>query len=64
MKATDASDILELALTLANGKEYVQTALEQGSNVDDFSGRLSFFFSIGVDFYQGIAKLHTARRGK
>ncbi|CAI0974506.1 methylmalonyl-CoA mutase [Serratia proteamaculans] len=61
MKEAGASDILELALTLANGKEYVQTALNQGLNVDDFAGRLSFFFGIGMDFYQGIAKLRAAR---
>nr|ULG10910.1 methylmalonyl-CoA mutase [Serratia entomophila] len=61
MKEAGASDILELALTLANGKEYVQAALDQGLNVDDFAGRLSFFFGIGMDFYQGIAKLRAAR---
>lgn len=61
MKEAGASDVLELALTLANGKEYVQAALEQGLNVDDFAGRLSFFFGIGMDFYQGIAKLRAAR---
>lgn len=61
MKEAGASDVLELALTLANGKEYIKAALAQGLNIDDFAGRLSFFFAVGMDFYQGIAKLRAAR---
>lgn len=61
MKEAGASDMLELALTIANGKEYVRAALAQGLDVDDFAGRLSFFFGIGMEFYQGIAKLRAAR---
>lgn len=61
MKEAGASDMLELALTLANGKEYIKAALAQGLSIDDFAGRLSFFFAIGMDFYQGVAKLRAAR---
>jgi len=56
-----APPALELALTLADGKEYVRAALASGLDVDDFAGRLSFFFGIGMDFYVEIAKLRAAR---
>ena len=56
-----ANQTLELAFTLADGKEYVRTALKKGLDVDDFAGRLSFFFGIGMNFYLEIAKLRAAR---
>jgi methylmalonyl-CoA mutase len=56
-----ASQTLELAFTLADGREYVRLALARGMNVDDFAGRLSFFFGIGMNFYLEIAKLRAAR---
>ncbi|MEI6448393.1 MAG: methylmalonyl-CoA mutase [Actinomycetes bacterium] len=56
-----APPALELALTLADGKEYVRAALARGMDVDEFAGRLSFFFGIGMDFYVEIAKLRAAR---
>ncbi len=56
-----APPVLELALTLADGKEYVRAALARGMDVDAFAGRLSFFFGIGMDFYVEIAKLRAAR---
>jgi methylmalonyl-CoA mutase len=56
-----APPVLELALTLADGKEYVRAALARGMDVDDFAGRLSFFFGIGMDFYVEVAKLRAAR---
>ena len=56
-----APPALELALTLADGKEYVKAALARGMDVDEFAGRLSFFFGIGMDFYVEIAKLRAAR---
>ena len=52
---------LELALTLADGLEYVKTALSKGLAIDDFAPRLSFFFGIGMNFYMEIAKLRAAR---
>ena len=42
---------LEMAFTLADGKEYVKTAMAKGLDVDDFAGRLSFFWAIGMIFY-------------
>lgn len=56
-----ANQSLELAFTLADGKEYVQTALNKGLDIDIFAGRLSFFFAIGMNFYLEIAKLRAAR---
>ncbi|MBL8473190.1 MAG: methylmalonyl-CoA mutase [Rhodocyclaceae bacterium] len=56
-----ATQALELAFTLADGKEYVRTALAKGMDVDEFAGRLSFFFAIGMNFYLEVAKLRAAR---
>ena len=61
MQEAGADEPLELAFALANGKEYVRTALASGLPVDDFAGRLSFFFAIGMNFYAEIAKLRAAR---
>ncbi|HET9701855.1 MAG TPA: methylmalonyl-CoA mutase [Burkholderiales bacterium] len=56
-----ANQALELAFTLADGMEYVRTALAKGMDVDEFAGRLSFFFGIGMNFYLEVAKLRAAR---
>ncbi len=56
-----ADAALELAFTLADGKEYIETALKAGLDIDQFAPRLSFFFGIGMNFYMEIAKLRAAR---
>jgi methylmalonyl-CoA mutase len=56
-----ANAALELAYTLADGKEYIRTALSAGLNIDEFAPRLSFFWGIGMNFYMEIAKLRAAR---
>lgn len=56
-----ADAALELAYTLADGKEYIDTALKTGLDIDQFAPRLSFFFGIGMNFYMEIAKLRAAR---
>jgi methylmalonyl-CoA mutase len=56
-----ATQALELAFTLADGREYVKTAIASGLDVDVFAGRLSFFFAIGMNFYLEVAKLRAAR---
>ncbi len=53
--------VQELAYTLADGVEYVQTALNRGLHIDSFAPRLSFFFGIGMNFFMEIAKLRAAR---
>ncbi len=61
MQEAGANQALELAFTLADGREYVRTAIASGMDVDAFAGRLSFFFAIGMNFYLEIAKLRAAR---
>lgn len=61
MQEAGADAVLELAYTLADGKEYIETALTSGLSIDDFAPRLSFFFGIGMNFYMEIAKLRAAR---
>ncbi|WP_102108776.1 methylmalonyl-CoA mutase [Oceaniglobus roseus] len=61
MQEAGANLVQELAFTLADGKEYVKAAVERGMDVDDFAGRLSFFFAIGMNFFMEAAKLRAAR---
>ncbi|HHL21861.1 MAG TPA: methylmalonyl-CoA mutase [Aliiroseovarius sp.] len=61
MQEAGATLVQELAFTLADGREYVRTALARGMDVDAFAGRLSFFFAIGMNFFMEAAKLRAAR---
>ena len=61
MQEAGATPALEMAYTLANGYEYVKTGLAAGLEIDDFAPRLSFFWAIGMNFYQEIAKMRAAR---
>jgi methylmalonyl-CoA mutase len=61
MQEAGANQALELAFTLADGKEYVKTAINKGMDVDGFAGRLSFFWAIGMNFYLEVAKMRAAR---
>jgi methylmalonyl-CoA mutase len=61
MQEAGATQALELAFTLADGKEYVKAAIANGLDVDEFAGRLSFFWAIGMNFYLEIAKMRAAR---
>jgi len=61
MQEAGANQALEMALTLADGKEYVKTAIAKGMDVDVFAGRLSFFWAVGMNFYLEIAKMRAAR---
>jgi methylmalonyl-CoA mutase len=56
-----ADAALELAYTLADGKEYIRTAIASGLDIDKFAGRLSFFWGVGMNFYMEIAKMRAAR---
>ena len=62
MQEAGANAIQELGFTIANGIEYVRTAIASGLEIDDFAPRLSFFFAIGQDFFTEICKLRAARR--
>ncbi len=61
MQEAGANQALELAFTLADGQEYVKTAMDKGLSVDAFAPRLSFFWAIGMNFYLEIAKMRAAR---
>ena len=52
---------LELAYTLADGLEYIRTGIKAGIAIDDFAPRLSFFWGIGMNFFNEIAKMRAAR---
>jgi methylmalonyl-CoA mutase len=61
MQEAGATNVQELAFTIADGIEYVRTAIDSGLDVDKFAPRLSFFFAIGMNFFMEIAKLRAAR---
>ena len=61
MQEAGATADQELAFTIADGLDYVRSALARGLDVDKFAGRLSFFFAIGMDFFMEVAKLRAAR---
>ena len=52
---------LELAYTLADGLQYLQSGVDAGLDIDAFAPRLSFFWAIGMDFFMEIAKLRAGR---
>ena len=56
-----ADAALEMAYTLADGKEYIRTAIAAGLDIDDFAPRLSFFWGVSMNFYMEIAKMRAAR---
>jgi len=61
MHEAGATAVQELAYTLADGMEYARAAMRQGLKIDEFAGRLSFFFGIGMNLFMEIAKLRAAR---
>jgi methylmalonyl-CoA mutase len=61
MQEAGATQVQELAFTLADGLEYVRAALSKGLGVDEFAPRLSFFWAIGMNFFMEIAKMRAAR---
>jgi methylmalonyl-CoA mutase N-terminal domain/subunit len=56
------SAVQEVAFTLANGIAYVQAAIDAGLEVDQFAGRLAFFFNGHNNVFQEVAKFRAARR--
>jgi methylmalonyl-CoA mutase len=56
-----ANQAIEMAFTLADGAEYVRTGIASGMDVDEFAGRLSFFWGVCMNFYLEIAKMRAAR---
>ncbi|WP_425284700.1 acyl-CoA mutase large subunit family protein [Fictibacillus solisalsi] len=62
IREAGANAVQELAFTIANGKAYVDAAIEAGLNIDDFAPRLAFFFNAHNQFFEEIAKFRAARR--
>jgi len=62
MREAGSTAVQEVAFTLANGRAYVQAALDAGLDIDRFAPRLSFFFNAHSNFLEEIAKFRAARR--
>ncbi len=62
MREAGCDAVQELAFTLANGKAYVQAALDKGLDINIFGKRLSFFFNAHNNFFEEVAKFRAARR--
>ena len=62
MQEAGATQLQELAFTIADGREYAKAAMATGLDLDAFAGRLSFFFAIGMNFFMEVAKLRAARK--
>ncbi|WP_019995576.1 methylmalonyl-CoA mutase [Aureimonas ureilytica] len=61
MQEAGATQLQELAFTIADGMDYVKYGVASGLDIDGFAGRLSFFFAIGMNFFMEVAKLRAAR---
>jgi len=62
IREAGATAVQELAFTLADGFQYIESAIKAGQDVDEFAPRLSFFFNAHSDFFEEIAKYRAARR--
>lgn len=62
IREAGSSAVQELAFTMANGKAYVEAALEAGLDINIFGKRLSFFFNAHNNFFEEVAKFRAARR--
>ncbi|HEX7154610.1 MAG TPA: methylmalonyl-CoA mutase family protein [Thermoanaerobaculia bacterium] len=62
IREAGSTAVQEIAFTLANGLQYVQSAVERGLDVDSFAPRLSFFFNAHNDFLEEVAKFRAARK--
>ncbi|MEM0058624.1 MAG: methylmalonyl-CoA mutase family protein [Candidatus Bathyarchaeia archaeon] len=62
IREAGATAVQEVAFTFANAIAYVQAAIDRGLNVDQFAGRLSFFFAAHNNLFEEVAKFRAARR--
>ncbi|HEX9984809.1 MAG TPA: methylmalonyl-CoA mutase family protein [Thermoanaerobaculia bacterium] len=62
IREAGSTAVQEIAFTLANGLQYVQSAVERGLDVDSFAPRISFFFNSHNDFLEEVAKFRAARK--
>jgi len=62
IREAGATAVQELAFTIYDGIAYVEESMKRGLDVDDFAGRLSFFWNSHIDFFEEIAKMRASRR--
>jgi len=62
IREAGSTAVQEVAFTLADAIAYVEAATRVGLDVDDFGGRLSFFFNVHNNFLEEVAKFRAARR--
>jgi methylmalonyl-CoA mutase N-terminal domain/subunit len=62
IREAGSTAVQEVAFTLADAIAYVDAAVRVGLDVDDFAGRLSFFFNVHNNFLEEVAKFRAARR--
>ena len=62
IREAGSTAVQEIAFTIADGIEYVRNAINTGLDVDQFAGRLSFFFNAHNDLFEEVAKYRAARR--
>lgn len=62
IREAGSTAVQELAFTLANGKAYLQAAIEKGLDINVFAQRLSFFFNAHNNIFEEVAKFRAARR--
>jgi methylmalonyl-CoA mutase, N-terminal domain len=62
IREAGSTAVQEVAFTLANGLEYVRSAIARGLDVDSFAPRVSFFFNAHNDFLEEVAKFRAARK--
>jgi methylmalonyl-CoA mutase N-terminal domain/subunit len=62
IREAGSTAVQELAFTIYDGITYVEESIKRGLNVDDFAGRLSFFWNSHIDFFEEIAKMRASRR--
>ena len=62
IREAGSNAVQEIAFTIANAIEYIETCIEQGLKIDEFAPRLSFFFCCTIEFFEEIAKFRVARK--
>ena len=62
IREAGSTAVQELAFTIYDGITYVEESIKRGLDVDDFAGRLSFFWNSHIDFFEEIAKMRASRR--
>lgn len=62
IREAGATAVQELAFTLADGKAYLQAAIDKKLDINIFAKRISFFFNAHNNLFEEVAKFRAARR--